>query len=559
MIDQDTGYVFKAHEQPILPGSPHNPAHPLARRLGYFAIGVLIGIAGGLGSALIQVNLAFVQGSLSLGPEQGAWLLGAYYMVNVTANLLLLKFRQQFGLMTFIRYVLAAYALSTALHLVFDDFASAIAVRAISGLAGTGLSTLTILYVMQSVPADKRLIGAMVGISLPQLATPLARIISPSLLEWGDWRATYRFELGLALATLAAVTALPLPPNKRERAFEPADFLTFALLGIGLALLVAICVEGRLAWWTDSPWIGIALAVAVGLIAAGLILEHGRVRPLIDTHWLGTRQVIRLMLIATSVRILLSEQAVGSVGLLNVVGMGGDQLVTLNLVIVLAGIAGMVAMVLLFRPREIQLPIMAAVLLIAIGAFIDAGADNLTRPANLYLSQALIGFASIYFLGSAMAIGISRTLLAGPRAFISYVVLFSLSQSLGGLVGSALLGTFQTIREKFHSHELVEQIRLTDPVVSARLGAMGHAVAGSMSDPARRQAEAIALLGQQVAREANILAFNDVFVVIGLLALATLGWGIAIRISNRRRKEMSPVLELMERLQRQQQISGSNS
>lgn len=548
MLDQDTGYVFKASEQPILPGSPHNPVHPPARRLGYFAVGALVGLAGGLGSALIQVNLAFVQGSLSLGPAQGAWLLGAYFMVNVTANLLLLKFRQQFGLTTFIRYVLAAYALTTFAHLMLDDFGSAILVRALSGLAGTGLTTLTILYVMQAVPADKRLLGAMLGITIPQLATPLARVVSPSLLEWGDWRPTYWFELGLALATLAAIAALPLPSNNRERVFERADFTTFALLGTGVSLIVAVCVEARIAWWTDAPWIGVALAVSIALIAAGLIHEHGRANPLIDIRWLGTRQVLRLMLVATSVRILLSEQSVGSVGLLNAVGMGSDQLVTLNVVILGAGVAGMVAMVVLFRPGEVQLPIMAAVLLIAIGAFVDAGADNLTRPVNLYLSQGLIGFAAIYFLGSAMAIGIARTLLAGPRAFISYAVLFSLSQSLGGLVGTALLGTFQTVREKFHSHGLVEQITLIDPVVVARLNAMGHGIGGAIGDPAHRQSAAIALLGQQVAREANILAFNDLFLVIGILAAATLGWGVAIRLSNQRRGEISPVLELMQRL-----------
>ncbi len=73
---------------------------------------------------------------------------------------------------------------------------------------------------------------------------------------------------------------------------------------------------------------------------------------------------------------------------------------------------------------------------------------NLTRPSSFYLSQALIGFASLLFLAQAMVIGIARTLLAGGKNFISFVVLFSLSQSVGGLIGNAFLGTFQIIREK---------------------------------------------------------------------------------------------------------------
>ncbi len=77
-------------------------------------------------------------------------------------------------------------------------------------------------------------------------------------------------------------------------------------------------------------------------------------------------------------------------------------------------------------------------ILIAIGAFMDASSTNLTRPSNFYLSQAIIGFASLLFLAQAMVIGIARTLLAGGKHFISYVVLFALSQSVGGLIGYGL-------------------------------------------------------------------------------------------------------------------------
>jgi len=34
-------------------------------------------------------------------------------------------------------------------------------------------------------------------------------------------------------------------------------------------------------------------------------------------------------------------------------------------------------------------------------------------------------------------------------------------------MGSALLGTFQVFREKIHSHELVQSIVVSDPLVAA--------------------------------------------------------------------------------------------
>jgi MFS family permease len=541
-------YVFKPHERPTLPGSPANPDHPSRRRLAYFAIGCLIGITGGLGNALVQVNLNFAQGTLGLYSDEATWLTAAYFMTNVTANLLLVKYRQQFGLQPFIRYMLAAYAVTTLLHLFLHGFWTSVAVRAMSGVAASGLSTLTLLYLMQAMTAPKRLVGIMIGICIPQLATPLARALSPRLLDWGDWHMVYWFELGMALATLAAVRSLPLPPSERTKAFEPLDFLTAALLAPGMWLLIAVLSEGRIVWWTERAWIGWAAIASIVLIAAGLIVEHRRANPLINTRWLATHEILRLMLVAASVRVLLSEQAFGSVGLLTVVGMINDQMVTLNLIIVVASIAGLAVGVLTFNPADLSLPINIAVVLIAIACFMDADATNLTRPANFYLSQAMIGFASLLFLGQAMVIGIARTLLAGGNRFVSFVVLFSISQSVGGLIGTAFLGTLQTIREKFHSHELVQRIVLTDPIVAARVRGSGGAVGGVIGDPVLRAAEGTALLAQQVAREANILAYNDVFMTVGVLAVAVAFWGVLIRISIRRRGEQSPIILLQRRL-----------
>jgi MFS family permease len=539
-------YIFKPHERPTLPGSPANPDHPARRRQAYFAIGCLIGITGGLGNALVTVNLVFAQGTLALTPDQAAWLTAAYFMTNVTGNLLLVKYRQQYGLQPFIRYMLAAYALTTIMHLFLHGFWTSVAVRAASGIAASGLSTLTVLYFMQSMPAPKRLWGVMIGISIPQLATPLARALSPRILDWGDWHMVYWFELGLALATLAAVLALPLPPSEREKVFEKLDFLTFGLLAPGLWLMVAVLSQGRIQWWTERAWIGWALAGGVALIAAALVVEHRRANPLLNTRWLAGREMARLMTVAATIRILLSEQAFGSVGLLTTLGMLNDQMVVLNLIIVAASIAGLVVAVLTFRPDNVARPLSIAVILIAVGCFLDADATNLTRPSSFYFSQALIGFASLIFMAQTMVIGIARTLVAGTKNFVSFIVLFSLSQSVGGLIGTALLGTFQVVREKYHSHEIVQAIVMTDPLVAARMRAGSGAVAGVVGDPAYRGAEGAVLLAQQVAREANILAYNDVFLLLGVASIAVVLWSFAIRFSIRRRGELSPVIMLQK-------------
>lgn len=541
-------YQFKPHERPIIPGSPFNPDHPNYRMWAYGAIGVLAALTGGLGNSLVTANLAFFQGTLGLTSVEAAWIPAAYVTTNVCSNLLLVKFRQQFGLGLFIKLMLAFYILTVVTHLFVHDFWSAILIRAASGIAAAGLITLGILAMFQAMPAPKRIYAILIGISVPQLATPIARMIAPELLEWGDWRMAYFFELGLALLTLAAVLALPLPPSQREKVFERADFITIGLMFPGIGLLCAALSLGRTLWWTSQPWIGWALIGAIVLICAGIAVEHRRERPLLTTRWLSQWIIIRIALVAIFMRILLSEQTFGSIGLLSVLGMGVDQFRTLYVIVTLASIAGLLTAIVTFQPQSPARGIQVACLLIAVGAFMDAGATNLTRPANLYLSQALIGFGALLFVGPAMVIGVSRTLLAGPQNFISWIVLFSATQNLGGLAGSAIFGTLQTVREKIHSHDLVEQVLLTNPTVADRLSGGARQVGGVVTDPVLRSAEGAALLGRDVAREANILAFNDIFFVIGILACLLFLWGVSIELRMRQRGEISPIILLAQRV-----------
>jgi len=123
---------------------------------------------------------------------------------------------------------------------------------------------------------------------------------------------------------------------------------------------------------------------------------------------------------------------------------------------------------------------------------------------------------------------------------------FLATQNLGGLIGTALFGTLQTIREKYHSNILVQQVMLDNPTDAARLSASGQQLNGVIGDPALRAAEGAVLVGQRVTREANILAYNDVFLVIAILAFLLFLWGVAIELKMRRRGDISPIIQFAQ-------------
>ncbi|WP_097302977.1 MFS transporter [Pseudomonas chlororaphis] len=514
---------WQPHEKPSLPGSPSTPLHPSHKRLAYALVGLLVAITGGLGNALVVANLQYLQGALGATTAEMAWLPAAYVMTNVSMNLLLVKFRQQFGLRAFTEVFLVLYALVTFGHLFVNDLSSAIAVRAAHGMVGAALSSLGLYYMVQAFPAKWRMKALVLGLGASQLALPLARLFSEDLLQIAEWRGLYLFELGLALASLGCVFLLKLPPGDRFRTFEKLDFLTFAILASGVALLCAVLSLGRIDWWLEAPWIGYASAGSIVLILTGLAIEHNRSNPMLMTRWLGSGAAIRLALAVILIRMVLSEQSTGAVGFLQALNMSSQQMRLLYGVMLLGSIAGLATSALTINPSHLLMPLVISLALMAVGSVMDSFSNNLTRPANMYFSQFLLAFGGTFFLGPTMVLG-TRNVLTNPRNLVSFSVLFGICQNLGGLIGAALLGTFQIVREKYHSSHIVEQLVMMDPRVLGRVQSGGAAVGGMIADPQARELQGIRSLASAATREANVLAYNDVFMLIAVIAVLTMIW-----------------------------------
>jgi hypothetical protein len=520
----DRQYTFAASEQPLLPGAPYTPMHPLSRRLGYAAIGTIAGIGSTLGNGLVNVNYNTIAGSMGLYAFEAALLPAIYVAFNVSANLMLVKGRIQFGVPAITHGLLLVYAAMAALQLVLPGLATAILVRAASGMAGAGLITFSLFNWLQVMPPKRRPWALVLGISIPQLGLPLARLFPVELLAQQGWQAVHLTELAIALVLLGVSLALPLPPSEKTKVCGRCDVLTFCLILLGMLALGTVLGEGRLLWWTDTPWLGWVLAFSVVAFAAAAIVEQGRTLPVLQLRWLSSLDIVRFAGVALLVRLALAEQTYGAVGLLTSGGLSNDQLRWLFVAVSIAMLLGMGVVILTLAEKRLIWLIVTAALVIAAGAFLDTNATNVTRPPQLYLSQCLIAFGTTLFVGPSLVYGFLRMLQRGPDHFVSFIVLFSSTQNLGGLAGASLLGSYQVMAAKFHAAALSEHLTGFDPQVVARIQAGSGGIAGAIPDPTLQSTEGVALLGQALTREANILAYNDVFCFVGILALLTAGY-----------------------------------
>jgi len=521
-------YTFAADEKPASAGTPYTPRMTTRRKLAYAAVGTFIGLMTTFPNALTNVNVGTISGSLGLYAAEGSWLPALYFGMNASSNLTLVKARAQFGIPLVTQGLLILYAVVASVQLFWPSFAMAIAARIANGIETGALVSLSVYYFLVIFPPKLRPLALVIGVSLTQFGTPLARLMPVELLSIEEWRGMHCIELAVPLTVLAVILLAPLPPSDRCPAFERTDLVSIALLVPGIVLGCAVLSLGRVLWWTDTPWLGGLLAGCAMMIAAGCLIEVNRQRPLLQLRWLSSVNIARFVGIALLMRLALSEQTFGSVGLLSAAGLNNDQLHILFMFVGLAMVAGIVVAALTLNEARLPYQLILAALCIGAGALLDSHANNLTRPEQLYVSQSLTGFGTTLFIGPAILYGFIQMMRKGADHFITLVVLFSITQNVGALAGSALMGSYQIERLHAHSDDLAAQLFAGDQQVGARVAGGGAAVAPVVGDPALRGAEGGALLGQAMGREAAVLAFNDVF---GLLAWLAGGTAAVVALS----------------------------
>lgn len=514
------GYAFAPEDHPAFPGGPLAPPHPALRRIGYAMIGTWIGATATLANALVTVNLPSLAGEHGLYLVQLSWLPAIFVAFNASTNLLLVKARAQFGVATIMTPLFLLYAVAAALQFFVQGFAAAVIVRAISGVATAGMTTYGMYYWLQVMPPKARPLALIIGLGLTQLGSPIARMLPVDLLSAGAWQGLHCVELALALITLALTLLLPLPPSVRVKQFERLDLLTVALVLPAMILLCGVLSLGRLSWWTDTPALGVWLAVSIPLFVVAMSVELLRANPLLKLDWIGSAEIARFAAVALMMRLALAEQTYGSVGFLTSGGLDNDQLRVLFGIVLVGMTLGIVAGALTVSAKAVPFQVIVAALAVSAGAWLDSGSSEITRPQQLYLSQALIGFGTCLFIGPTLAHGILQVMKRGPEFLVSLVVLFSITQNVGGLIGSAALGSYQVIESRANATLIADGVIGGDPQVEQRITGGAAALSGAVVDPQARAIQSRAGLGGALGTASNVLGYVSVFRLVALFTLA---------------------------------------
>ena len=506
------------------PAAPPVPMPmPVWKMLLYFSSSVILFLTQGLGMNLALANLNQLQGTLGATSTEAAWLSAAYMAPTASLALLLMKIRTQYGLRNFAEISIACFAVASVMNVFVSDLHSALVVRFLSGAAAAPLSTLGFLYMLEIFePAKKLTVGISLALMNTTLSAPLSRLISPYLLDFGQWHGLYMLELALALIVFPIIYLLPLTPVPRAKVITVADIGSYILIAIAFGGLAVVLSLGRIYWWFEAPWLGWTLAASIVCMTLSVVFELRRENPLIDLRWLLSHGMLHFTAVLLVFRLIASVQSSITVSLFQTFNLQYDQTMTLYWIILGASVLGGFTCAALMKHGWMSFIHIVALLMMAVGCFLDSTITSLTRPEQLYVGQALLAAGTALFLPPAMATGFKAALTKGPNYVLSFIVIFLFTQSIGGLMGSAAYGTLVTLREKFHSNVMVEHAVLTDPLVAQRISQLSAAYGKVITDPALLKGEGVNLFAQQIAREANVLAYGDAFFAGGVLALLAL-------------------------------------
>jgi DHA2 family multidrug resistance protein len=279
--------------------------------------------------------------------------------------------------------------------------------------------------------------------------------------------------------------------------------------------------EGNKDDWFGSPFIVKLSVIAAVALTVFLIIELTVKKPLLNLRLLVRRNFGFGML----ANFLLGVALYGSVFILpqylsRIQGYNAEQI---GMVLAWTGLPQLLLIPLV--PRLMQRFDARYLVALGFGLFALSNFMNVQISTDIAADQLLLPNI-VRAIGQALVLTpLTALASAGIEAENtgSASALLNVMRNLGGAIGIALLQTFLTKREQFHSNVLGQSVSVFDEATRTRLDNLVHYfLAHGVSDPALAWHKAVVAIGARVHQQAFTMAFGDTFYLLGAALVVAL-------------------------------------
>ncbi|WP_110685904.1 DHA2 family efflux MFS transporter permease subunit [Salinicola aestuarinus] len=161
--------------------------------------------------------------------------------------------------------------------------------------------------------------------------------------------------------------------------------------------------------------------------------------------------------------------------------------------------------------------------LVGIGTAMNANLTSESGFWQFFWPQIVRGTGMIMCIIPASRIAMGTL---PPHELGNAAGLFSVMRNLGGAVGLAMLDTVRDWRADYHWNQLIPALDTSRLVVIQEIQRYQAMLVGHVADPYH---SAVALLGQRVGVQAQVLAYNDIFLWLGVIYLLSVPLVLLLR------------------------------
>jgi len=482
--------------------------------------------------SIVNVAMPQMLGTFGVSLDAITWVAVAYsiaeiILVTMAAWFSRLVGRRRFYIMSFVIFTAASMLCGLARSLEMMILA-----RVLQGIGGGGLIPVTQAVMLETFPEEERgmaMAAYMMGVVV---APALGPVVGGWLTDTYGWPWIFYINLPIGcIGILMAATFLHDPPYL-QRGLARLDLLGIALLAIGLTALQVVLERGEREDWFDSSWIVAMTCVALLSLTLLVCRELWVDEPVVNLRVLRNIPFMA----GACLGLIFGVTLFGSIFILplflqrlqgyEVYDSGIIQMPRMLTMLVLAPLAGR-----LYNYVDSRLLIGLSIVLMMIGYF-DMAHYNLDVGARQMLPALMISGAGMAFMFTILSTATMRTV---PLPWMTAATgLFTLIRRIGGNLGYALVASQIEQRTTFHRARLLDHVTPYDPRTMQLLdGLSGRLAAEHGLAPGVAEDSALQILDKAVKRHATMMAYNDVFWLMGMLFVVSLPF--LIMLGNRRR------------------------
>ncbi|TWI38247.1 DHA2 family efflux MFS transporter permease subunit [Paracoccus sulfuroxidans] len=471
-----------------------------------------------LNARLLDIGLADIRGALGVGMDEASWLTTAYVVAEVAAIPSAVWLR---SILSPARGVLIGsliFTVASFLAPFSPNLETLIGMQAVRGLSAGILMPMAYAVVMRHMPQPLRLYGLAFYALVSSLTPSIAASVAGWLMLHLSWE--YLFWINVipgSLTLLAGAYGLANDPIKFLR-FRRHDGFGLIALSLGLAALVTALDQGnRLDWFASGLIVGL-LASAAFLLSIYLVHALRHHDPVVSPRLLARDNIGLSLLVLFTMRIGLMTTAYLIPQYL--IRIQGYRALESGQVFWLSALP----QILLTPPVAWLLYRLDPRNLLAFGLILfGAGTLMLTNLTHQWIGEQLLPALLVQSVAApfvAVPLMVLMTEEISVREIPWIASLVHITRTVGSAVGLALVATFTRKQEQVHSALTGLHVQGGDAAVQARLEASAAGLQAQGVDPATAAAKASATLAGIVQREAFVLAYSDMFLILGLLMAA---------------------------------------